>query len=690
KLALAELKSHIERITGDISSWGETKQQYINSEFYQIWKEIRVPDSAVLPEEFEDVALYNKEGVIFSAQVENNKMPLNILKGHGYFQKIMRDSDKGLMEYWLYVFPVTGVDLSGESENKIITYGYAAVIFSLRNVLTHVTDFKFVNVDTILSKYADNAVFSFNTVGEFITYEIKDDPYRKKLMKTMSSALIKVAAFIIFSILIALFFIHRFLVQPLKVISNEINMLGENMEEVESTISLKQQPILELENVRNSFNKYQSRLNLLYQNLEINNKEFFRIAHEDSLTTAFNRRAFEDDWDEYNQYKKDELYAVLIFDCDNFKPINDSYGHAVGDAVLRNVAKVLIESITDNEKIYRLGGDEFSTVLKNITRKEALALAEQCRRNILAFDFRKFGLSESISVSIGIAFSKVGERSFSDIMKRADLAMYKAKRPGEGSIVVYSDDLATVESVISTNAVNAVYAAIQDPEKIMMRYQNVVKLPSLESNYVEALVKVEHDGHVYMPEVIFPVVEGRNLDVEFDLAIITAIEKDLASGVFPRGQGISVNLSAPSVINTRIIDLLIKIRITHPAIKFIIEITETALITQIKRASKNINQLRDSGYLIALDDFGSGYSSLRYLISMPVDIIKFDITMIQLFESEDEEHRNMIEKLSELIIDLGYDVVAEGVETKSLLDKVITMGFAYSQGYYHGKPEALN
>ncbi|MCW8901453.1 MAG: EAL domain-containing protein, partial [Gammaproteobacteria bacterium] len=127
-----------------------------------------------------------------------------------------------------------------------------------------------------------------------------------------------------------------------------------------------------------------------------------------------------------------------------------------------------------------------------------------------------------------------------------------------------------------------------------------------------------------------------------------------------------------------------------PKIKFIIEITETALITQIERASKNINQLRDSGYLIALDDFGSGYSSLRYLTSMPVDIIKFDISMIHLLESENEEHRNMIEKIAELIIELGYDVVAEGVETKSLLDKVIALGFSYSQGYYHGKPEVLN
>ena len=690
KLALVNLEDYIEQVSQKVSGWGETRQQFVNREFYHIWKEIRVPDSGILPREFDDIALYDKEGTIFGVQAKNNSMPVNIVKGKAYLQKIVRGHDEDKFEYWLYVFPITGIDIAGINENKKLVLGYGGVIFSVKNMLSSVTDFKFVNIDSISSKYKNKAVFAINKASEFINYDIKDDPYRNALIETTNGAIIKASVFISFVTLIALFFIHRFLIRPLENISDEINKLGVNTTSELPTILLKQQPVLELENVRLSFYSYQARLVALNQNLEVNNKEFFRIAHEDSLTGAYNRRAFEDDWNEYNEYKKDELYAVLIFDCDNFKPINDSYGHAVGDAVIRNVAKVLMLSLSENEKLYRLGGDEFSTILKNTTSKEAMAFAERCRKNILAYDFRKFGLSESISVSIGISFSKVGERTFSDTMKRADLAMYKAKRPGESSIVIYTNELSTVESVTSTKTVNAVFAAIKHPEKITMRYQPVVTLPSLENSYVEALVKIENEGKSYMPDVIFPVVEGRNLDVEFDIAIIKAVEKDLASAVFSAGQGISINLSAPSLINTRVIDLLIKIKISYPEIKFIAEITETALITQIKRATKNIKQLRDSGYLIALDDFGSGYSSLRYLTSMPVDIIKFDISMIQLLESEDDEQRNMIEKVSELILELGYDVVAEGIETKSLLDKVIAMGFSYSQGYYHGQPEELN
>lgn len=686
-LALVAIDNHIEKVKNNINNWGETKQQFVNREFYQLWKDMRVSGSGILPAEFDGLALYDKNGKIFATPSKNKPMPLSIIEGQPYLQKYTRQGD----EYWLYVFPVMALDLTGLNENKEIILGYAGMIFSLKKMFSSVSDFKFIDTDSVSSVYENESMFNFNNLNESMTYDVKDDLYRRELISTTKDALLRLVIFVSLSMLVAVFAIHRFLVKPLKNISLEINKIyyDSHLSKLPSK-ALSPQSIVELESVRRSFNDYQSRIMLLNENLELNNKEFFRIAHEDSLTSAFNRRAFEDDWDEYNKQGNNELYAVLIFDCDNFKPINDSFGHAVGDEVIRNIAKVLMGSIGANNKLYRLGGDEFSTLLKKQTEKDVLAMAELCRRDILAHDFRKYGLSESISVSVGIAFSIVGEMKFADIMKQADLAMYKAKKPGETSIVIYTEDLSTVESISSTNTVNAVFAAIKDTNKINMRYQPVVKLPSLEGSYVEALVKIEHENESYMPGAIFPIVEGRNLDVEFDIAVITAIERDLSSDYFPAEQGVSLNLSAPSVINTRVIDLLVKIKINHPKIKFIIEITETALITQIEKASKNINQLRSSGCLIALDDFGSGYSSLRYLTSMPVDIIKFDITMIHLLESENEEHRNMIEKISELILELGYDVVAEGIETESLLEKVISLGFAYAQGYYTGRPEVLS
>lgn len=684
KRVIKSLKFELIKTQNEISEWGETKQQFHNREFYKLWQDNRVPASGKLHPEFKDFSLYDIDGRIFASPNKNSALPVNIFKGDTYLQKHIKNGK----EYWLYVFPIIAVDLTGISESNQITIGYGGVTFPIIKVFSTLNNFNVINIQSIASVYDDQARFKLKSLDGSIKYEINDDIYRQKIISSTNNAFLQIGVLIVISMLIAIVFINKLLVKPLRNIS--LNIQSFNEDSLSAETALKSQPILELENLRHAFNDYQSKLISSQNILEKNNHEFFRIAHEDSLTGAYNRRAFEDDWADNYDKNHSAKYSLLIFDCDNFKPINDSYGHAVGDAVIQNVAKSLMVALKHKSKLYRLGGDEFSAILNEHTEKEVLEIAEVCREHVLAYDFRKYGLSESISVSIGIAISTERGASFSSIMKQADLAMYKAKKPGESSIVFYTEDLSTVESVISTNAVNAVFSAIKNPNKIKMRYQPVVKLPSLDVSYLEALVMINHDGKSYMPNLIFPIVEGRNLDVEFDLAVLSAIANDLRSNSFHKGKGVSLNLSAPSVINTRVIDFLVKMKINFPKVKFVVEITETALITQIEKASKNITQLRDSGYLIALDDFGSGYSSLRYLTSMPVDIIKFDITMVHLLESDNEEHRKMIVKLTELIIDLDYDIVAEGIESQSLLDKVIELGFSYSQGYFTGRPEVLS
>jgi EAL domain-containing protein (putative c-di-GMP-specific phosphodiesterase class I) len=120
--------------------------------------------------------------------------------------------------------------------------------------------------------------------------------------------------------------------------------------------------------------------------------------------------------------------------------------------------------------------------------------------------------------------------------------------------------------------------------------------------------------------------------------------------------------------------------------KMVVEITETALITQMEIASANIGQLRKAGALVALDDFGSGYSSLRYLATMPVDLVKFDISMVRLLENGDQRQKLILEEIVGMVITAGYELVAEGIETRAQLDMIISMGFSHAQGFYFGKP----
>ena len=266
--------------------------------------------------------------------------------------------------------------------------------------------------------------------------------------------------------------------------------------------------------------------------------------------------------------------------------------------------------------------------------------------------------------------------------------MYTAKRPGSRKLVFYREDMGGMAALLGNKEISAVFQAIENPDLIELHYQSVMSLPMAHKEYVEALTRIRFEGELIGPEAIFPIVQARNLDVEFDLAVIRALDRDLAQNRLPARQGISVNLSAPSIVNTKVIDALAALIQAHPGRKIVAEITETALITQIEVASSNIRRLRDAGCLVALDDFGSGYSSLRYLATMPVDLVKFDISMVQMLDNGDRRQQLMMEEISNMVVTAGYRMVAEGVETRALLDKVIGLGFSHAQGYYFDRPTA--
>ncbi len=159
---------------------------------------------------------------------------------------------------------------------------------------------------------------------------------------------------------------------------------------------------------------------------------------------------------------------------------------------------------------------------------------------------------------------------------------------------------------------------------------------------------------------------------------------DLRDGRVQIGTGVSINLSGPSLVHDQVCNWLGEFQPFLKDYRVMIEVTETALITQIGLANENLSKLRARGFEIALDDFGSGYSSVRYLASMPVDVVKFDITLVQGLQNE--THRNMVTHLAKMILDSGHQLVAEGIEDKAILDAVRAAGFGRGQGYLLGRP----
>ncbi len=492
---------------------------------------------------------------------------------------------------------------------------------------------------------------------------------------------------------IAVFFTnYHLLIKPLRKLSLQIDMMQHDNPVLDAELA-KPMQLEEMENVRRSLHLYQQQLRELHGTLENQNKEFHSQARHDVLTRCYNRRAYEEDWAQLKQSvaSTPRNIAYLIFDCDRFKTINDTYGHATGDRVLIMIADALVMALRANDRLYRLGGDEFATLLAQTTPEQAKQVAQRCQMLIEAANFTDLGVAEPVSVSIGIAYCAADNNAqIAALPKQADIAMYTAKQPGHNKIAFYNKDTdAAIDTMYASRESSALYQALANPGMIQMHYQPVTSLATNQIEYYEALARIKWRDELIMPGAFLPVVSGRRLEAEFDLAVLLQIDQDLASGLLPEGHGVSINLSAQSLPRAEIVSQLMELSRYGEAHPLILEITETSLITQMIEAHHYLDLLRAAHFRIAMDDFGTGYSPMRYLVELPVDIIKFDISLIQKLEEDDRAGR-VVADFARMMADAGYDLVAEGVENEIVLERVRSLGFGHVQGYLLGHPQPLS
>lgn len=667
----------------NLATWDETKQQLVFPEYYALWRDNRVRDAGLLPPSVIAVALYDKAGnILIDPAGKTTPMPRH-LPFPPPATLLKNEAGQG----YLYEFLPVHAD-PGHS----VLLGYLGLKMPLRDALARIRAYRYANLDSLEMALPAQAMVEASRAMEVLLVNAHPSPEQKELQHLLQHSVARLSLAVLLGLLLAAWWLNRLMVRPLRRLSAEIDALDDPDGDLHAQrLDLQPLRVLELENVRRSFNDYQHRLAELHRNLEQSNRDFFDQARRDALTGAFNRRAFEEDWRGLGQSGRHEELALILFDCDHFKAINDTYGHNVGDAVIATIAHRLQHALRTDDRLYRIGGDEFATLISKTDTLHAQTVAERCLEQVMSHDFHPYGLTEPVTISIGVALilGETGEReriTLSELQKRADLAMYAAKRPGGQKIMFYSPQTEDMKSLVANSAINAVFQAIQNPELIEMAYQAVVRLPLLRHEYSEALARIRFNDTLIQAEAIFPIVQARNLDAEFDLAVIRAIRRDSDTGRLPEGKGVSINISGPGIVNARVIDALLTLLATESKRKIVVEITETALITQMETASQNIQRLRAAGALAALDDFGSGYSSLRYLASMPVDLVKFDISMVQLLETGQPRQKLIVQEIAYMVITAGYELVAEGIESASLLDQVIRLGFSHAQGYYFGKP----
>ncbi len=410
-------------------------------------------------------------------------------------------------------------------------------------------------------------------------------------------------------------------------------------------------------------------------------------ALHDALTQLPNRTLFYERLDNAINTAKNSAtkMAVIIMDLDQFKEVNDTLGHHCGDRLLQQVAPRLKNAVKELDIVARLGGDEFSVVLQNTDKNAAIAI---CKKLLQTLDqpFSVEGHSLKIGMSIGIANYPSDGEDRKTLMQKADVAMYVAKKDEQGYATY--DSSKDQYSIGRLYIINALHEAIKNKE-MQFHYQPIIKTKDKSLWGFEVLARWKHNelGDVLTTEFI-SIAEQSSLIKDLTLHMLDASFKQfqLWQKINPNFF-LSVNLSVKDIQDagfpSKMSSLLKRYSIDPNKIN--LEITESTMMSDSKRAYDVMTELNNLGMKIAIDDFGTGFSSLSYLKQLPTQSLKIDRSFVSDM-IEDENDAVIVRSTIDLAHNMGRTVIAEGVESKDILDILEILGCDYVQGFYVSEP----
>lgn len=384
------------------------------------------------------------------------------------------------------------------------------------------------------------------------------------------------------------------------------------------------------------------------------------------------------------------LYAVLFLDLDRFKVINDSEGHLVGDALLREAAKRVGECVRGHDTLARLGGDEFAILLERIGGPEdAMHVANRIVHS-LGQPFEIDGKCLHSSASVGIALAQENYRQAEDVLRDADAAMYRAKAYGRKQYALF-DEALRHEALQRLELERELRRALENNE-FEPFYQPIVSLVNGAVLGYEALLRWRlPDGHYRPPLAFLPVAEEAGLLESIDWGMYRAACRDLAV-LQPADAYVSLNLSPRLLAASDFAERFIALLDEHgvPGARICLEVTEGALIERPDLARAQMEQLARVGIKLVIDDFGTGYSSLSYLQMFPLSGLKIDRSFaVQLDAGGGAGSRPIIRAIVAMASSLDLTVVSEGIETEEQRQALYALGVRRAQGYLFGKPQPL-
>jgi diguanylate cyclase (GGDEF)-like protein len=416
------------------------------------------------------------------------------------------------------------------------------------------------------------------------------------------------------------------------------------------------------------------------------------LASHDALTGLLNRRRFEEALEETLAHvrRHGDHAAVITLDIDNFKHVNDTYGHSIGDELLTACARAIEDRIRLTDEVARLGGDEFGVVLRRTSPEDARAVAR-----VLLEEIRRVGVQVGdrtvrVTASAGLrTLDDAGQRTAGELLNEADMAMYDAKERGRDRLsLIEPGDLQPERVRARMRWSERIRDALEDDGFVLFE-QPILRLEGDLVDRSELLIRMVGDaGEPIAPGAFLPVAERYGQIQSIDRWVVrNAIQLLSDRRDADEDMAVEVNLSGDSLTDPATVDFIVS-EINNSAIdprQLVFEVTETAAISNLDRARRLALRLSELGCAFALDDFGAGFASFAYLKHLPLDVIKIDGEFIRSLLTSRHDQVT-VQAIVDIAKGLGKETVAEFVEDAQTLEALRALGVDRAQGYHVGRP----
>ncbi len=417
------------------------------------------------------------------------------------------------------------------------------------------------------------------------------------------------------------------------------------------------------------------------------------MADHDPLTNLYNRRRFQSEFEKHlrlaERYQK--AGALLYFDLDQFKYVNDTSGHKAGDTLLKIVSETLQQVTRTSDTLARLGGDEFALLMPETDAEGATLLSQKILDKLRGIEFQYGNRIHNISASIGIALFPEHGSTIQDFMAHADLAMYQAKEAGRGRWHRFAPEDQAREQLKNRVLWKEKIESALLEERFILHYQPILDIKNDKISHCELLIRmIGNDNELIMPGDFIPTAEHTGLINQLDKMVLKlAFQKHKDLQRAGSQLKLSINLSGRAFDNPELLSYL-KDLLGQPDVapeKLIFEVTETTAVANFSSAREMMLEIKRTGAKFALDDFGVGFSSFYYLRQLPVDYVKIDGSFIRHL-AKHKEDQILVRAIAEIAHTSGKLTIAEFVEDQAILDLISSYGIDYAQGYHLGKPSA--